>query len=71
MAKRPRVVVTRESETGRNLSFRDTRTGWTMNRADSVRSIEAGWYQDYHVRKVNGVKTPVSNPDRSESNNLE
>lgn len=42
-----------------------------MSRAEFVQLIESGAYPQYHVRKVNGVKTPVSNPDRSESNNLD
>ena len=65
-----RVTVTRESETGRNQGFRDNRSGADMSRAEFVREIRAGNYPDYHTRVVNGVPTPVSNPDRSEGNNL-
>jgi hypothetical protein len=65
-----RLRVTQESETGRNERFRDTRTGETLSRGEVVRRIESGRYDDYHVRRINGVKTPVSNPDRSEGNNL-
>lgn len=66
-----RVTVTQESETGRNQQFRDNRTGTTMSRAEFVRQIEAGNYPNYHVREINNVKTPVSNPDSSEGNNLD
>lgn len=66
-----RLVVTRESDTGRNQQFRDTRTGETMSRAETVRKIENGQYPNYHVRVVNDVPTPVSNPDDSENNNLD
>lgn len=65
-----RVTVTRESDSGRNQEFRDNRTHRGMSRAEFVRRIEDGSYPKYHVRNVNGVKTPASNPDRSENNNL-
>ena len=41
-----------------------------MTRARFVREIERGNYSNYHVRDVNGFKTPVSNPDVKEGNNL-
>ena len=41
-----------------------------MSRAQFVKEIEAGNYAQYHVRKVNGLKTPASNPDKSKGNNL-
>ncbi|MDQ3686044.1 MAG: hypothetical protein M3430_10655 [Acidobacteriota bacterium] len=69
MAKR--ISVTRESESGRNQQFRDNRTGQQMSRPELVRQIRQGNYDNYHVRNINGVPTPVSNPDNSENNNLE
>ena len=68
---RKRVTVTSESESGRNQKFHDNRTGADMTRADFVRQIDAGNYPNYHVRNINGVKTPVSNPDGKEGNNLD
>ena len=68
MAKR--VIVTRESSSGRNLNFSDSRTGKSMSRAQFVREIRSGNYDDYHVRTINGIATPVSNPDGSSRNNL-
>lgn len=65
-----RIAVTKESDSGRNLGFKDTRTGERLSRAGLVQKIEQGMYSNYHVREINGVKTPVSNPDRSEGNNL-
>lgn len=65
-----RVTVTQESPSGRNQQFRDERNGARMTRPEFVREIRTGHYPDYHVRVVNGVPTPVSNPDRSERNNL-
>lgn len=65
-----RIKVVREEATGRNTAFQDTRTREVLSRAEFVRRIEHGDYPRYHVRKVGGVKTPVSNPDSSERNNL-
>ena len=65
-----RIKVINESDTGRNLGFKDTRTGEEMTRAEFVQQIKQGNYSNYHVREVNGVETPVSNPDQSENNNL-
>lgn len=67
---RKRISVTDETETGRNQQFRDNLNGRTMTRSEFVRQIQNGNYENYHVRVVNGVPTPASNPDRSENNNL-
>lgn len=66
----PRIVVTQRSDTGRNTKFRNTQTGEEKTRAKIVKDIEAGKLPNYHVREIDGVKTPVSNPDNSERNNL-
>ncbi len=66
-----RITVTAESSTGRNTKFHDNRTGADMSRAAFVSQIESGKYEGYHVRVINNVKTPVSNPDPSASNNLD
>ncbi|MCD8085775.1 MAG: hypothetical protein LUF28_05540 [Clostridiales bacterium] len=70
MNKKPRVTVNTESDSGRNLTFHDNVTGRNMNSEQFVRSIELGRYEEYHVRTINGVKTPVSNPDKNKQNNL-
>jgi hypothetical protein len=62
--------VTEENEAGRNLEFHDNKTGRNMSRAEFVRKIEDGKYPNFHVRVVHGLKTPASNPDSSEGNNL-
>lgn len=67
---RSRVTVTRESDSGRNQRFHDNYTGQNMSRQQFVRSINNGNYDHYHVRNINGVDTPCSNPDRSRNNNL-
>ncbi len=65
-----KVSVTQESNSGRNQRFRDNYTKTEMTRPEFVRQIEKGNYDNYHIRKINDVKTPVSNPDNSENNNL-
>lgn len=65
-----RVSVTHESPTGRNTNFHDNFTGADMTRAQFIRQINNGNYENYHVRNINGVATPVSNPDASSRNNL-
>ncbi|MFZ2390570.1 MAG: hypothetical protein WAW15_02010 [Minisyncoccales bacterium] len=65
------VVVISESESGRNQKFHDNRTGEDMTRPEFVKKIENGEYESYHIREINGIKTPVSNPDQKESNNLD
>jgi hypothetical protein len=67
---RKRVTVTTETDTGRNTRFHDNVTGADMSRAQFVREIERGAYENYHVREINGVKTPCSDPDKSKNNNL-
>lgn len=66
-----RISVTGESDSGRNQRFRDNTSGREMSRSEFVRQIESGNYPNYHVRVVNDVKTPVSNPDSSANNNLD
>ena len=65
-----KVEVTRESESGRNERFKDVDNGRYMDSKAFVKAIENGTYPDYHVRNINGIDTPVSNPDKSSMNNL-
>lgn len=66
-----RVKVTSESDSGRNQRFHDNFKDTDMTRSQFVKEIQGGNYSNYHVRNINGVKTPVSNPDRSKNNNLD
>jgi hypothetical protein len=68
---RKEIEVISETESGRNTRFRDPRSGDVMSRPEFVQRIEDGRYTGYHVRNLNGVKTPASNPDKSEGNNLD
>ncbi|MFN2502030.1 MAG: hypothetical protein ABR530_08465 [Pyrinomonadaceae bacterium] len=65
-----RISVIQESDSGRNERFRDNHTNTEMTRSQFVREIEKGNYDNYHIREIDGVETPVSNPDGSERNNL-
>ncbi len=67
---RPRITVTNETSNGRNSNFHDNYTGRDMTRKQFVDAINNGNYPHYHVRNINGVDTPCSNPDSSENNNL-
>lgn len=66
-----RVTVTQESDSGRNERFHDNATGQNMTRNQFVQKIKKGEYPNYHIRNINNVPTPVSNPDGSEGNNLD
>lgn len=66
-----RVSVINENSTGRNTKFKDNKTGNTMSRSEFVKKIKNGQYRNYHVRTINYVKTPCSNPDKLTSNNLD
>lgn len=67
---RARVKVIKESETGRNLNFRDTNKGENMTRKQFVDKINRGDFPNYHVRNINGVDTPASNPNDRDCDNL-
>lgn len=67
MAKR--IKVTKESNTGRNERFKKP-NGQEISRPKFVKEIEQGKHPDYHIRKTHNIKTPVSNPDGKEKNNL-
>ena len=65
-----KVKVIRESDSGRNERFKDTDSGRYMSREQFVTAINYGSYDNYHVRKINGVDTPCSNPNKSVKDNL-
>ena len=64
------VTVIQENSAGRNTMFRDNVTGKSMSRAKFVQRIKDGLYDDYYVRKINGILTPCSKPDNNKANNL-
>lgn len=64
------IKTIHQNSTGRNISFKDMSSGAKMTRSQFVSKIENNKYPDYHVRVINKIKTPCSNPDKSERNNL-
>ena len=66
-----KIKVIEETQTGRNKTFLDESTGKTMSRVQFCNAIEAGKYKNFHVAKINGKRTPRSNPDNDILNNLE
>jgi len=65
-----RVSTTLETSSGRNVKFHDNYNSQNMSRPQFVKEINNGNYDNYHVRVINGIKTPCSNPDNSSRNNL-
>jgi len=65
-----KITVTKEDSKGRNIQFHNKSTGASMSRAQFANEIDAGKHKDYHVRLINGLRTPVSNPDPQKNNNL-
>ena len=62
------IKVTKESPSGRNQRFQIGQRG--VSRGVLVREIQTGQHPEYHVRNVNGIPTPASNPDGKTRNNL-
>lgn len=65
-----RISVLEEDLNGRNKHFRDNYTKEEMTSKQLVNKIKNGDYDKYHIRVINGIETPVSNPDPSTNNNL-
>lgn len=65
-----KLVVTKESPSGRNQEFQDTSTGKIMGVRETVRRIEQGQFPGYHVQHVGKRAFPRSNPNRSSKDNL-
>ena len=65
-----KVITKKETNTWRNIIFQDLKTWKTMTRNQLVKEIDKWNYPNYHIRIINGKKTPVSNPDWKKWNNL-
>lgn len=63
------IKAVKENETGRNTHFNVN--GQIKTRATVVKEIKQGQHPNHHVRKINGIDTPVSNPDKTSNNNIE
>lgn len=64
------VIVLEESEKGRNEVFFDLITKEAFSRDEFIAKIESGIYKGYTVKNIKGVPTPVSLPDKRDTNNL-
>ena len=71
MLNNNKVKVIQENASGRNEKFKDKSNGKEMTRNQFVKEIKKGNYENYYVRKINGIETPVSKPDGNKNNNLE
>lgn len=60
-----KIKVKQEKKTGRNTKFE-----LEMSRAELVSQIKKGLHPDYYVRKINGIDTPVSKPNKNKDDNL-
>ena len=69
--KKPRLIVVKETDTGLNQKFKDTKTNEVLNRGEVVDRIKKGIYPDYHVAKINNKNIPRSNPNNSNKDNLD
>ena len=58
-----RVIVLKESDTGENILFLDTKKLIVFSREDFVAKIKAGEYGDYEIRKIGGKEVPASKRD--------
>ncbi len=63
-----KIEVDSQSKTGRNTKFNVD--GKILTRAQTANLIKQTPNSGFHVRKINGLNTPVSNPDKSTKNNL-
>jgi hypothetical protein len=65
-----RIKVLSENDNGRNVTFHDNFKNTDMTLNQFVSKIKSGEYPKYHIRNINGLDTPCSNPDNKENNNL-
>ncbi|MDC7250425.1 MAG: hypothetical protein PQJ49_10965 [Sphaerochaetaceae bacterium] len=68
--KKQRLKVIKQSSTGLNLTFIDTKTNKRLTRDKVVKQINAGGYPDYITYKFNNKDIVRSKPDKNKKNNL-
>ena len=69
-----RVKAIQHTPTGRNTKFKNMGNNEIMTRKEFVNRIKntnSNYHKNYTVKKINGVETPVSKPDKSKNNNLD
>lgn len=68
------VKAIKETNTGKNIMFKNMGNNHTMNLNEFVNRIESGnsiYSKNYYVRYDSSGKTPVSKPNRNKKDNLE
>ena len=65
-----RLKTIKQSSTWRNIKFKDNFKWNVFTRIEVVKKIQRWELKNYHIRNINWVKTPVSNPDSTKNNNL-
>lgn len=72
--EKQKLIVTKETKTGRNIEFQDTRNNQIMTIEELISRLENGkssYNEDYCVKHdKNGKKYISSKPDRNKNNNL-
>ena len=71
---KPKLIVTKETKTGRNIEFQDTRNNRIMSNRELIGRLKTGnssYNEDYCLRHdKNGKEYISSKPDGNEKNNL-
>ena len=71
---KPKVIVTKETKTGRNIEFQDTRNNRIMSNRELIGRLKTGnssYNEDYCLKHdKNGKEYISSKPDGNEKNNL-
>ncbi len=65
-----RLKVTKTTSTGKNIRFKDVKTGRYMDIRTAVKAVKNGTYKGYHTRDTKSGTIIASNPDSSVINNL-
>ncbi|MBR3882013.1 MAG: DUF3892 domain-containing protein [Clostridia bacterium] len=72
--EKPKLIVTKESATKRNIEFQDTRNNRKMTDKELISRLKTGnssYNEDYCVKTdKNGKEYVSSKPDGKEKNNL-
>ena len=71
---KPKLIVTKETKTGRNIEFQDSRNNRIMSNRELIGRLKTGnssYNEDYCLKHdKNGKEYISSKPDGNEKNNL-
>lgn len=72
--RKPKLIVTKETKTGRNIEFQDPRNNRKMTNKELISRLETGnssYNEEYCIKHdKNGRKYVSSKPDENKENNL-